>query len=248
MNDRVWTSSKVPARTPGSTGARRSQVSASCRGNTAPRYHPIRCPHGRPAPFAGGSTRVGEARHHRTYCAGAGPHYLIGRYYDPATGQFLSVDPLVEQTAHGYEYTGDNPVNAIDPLGMITCGGWLSWVPGCGTATAIQHALSGVARAAWPNHFGSFLEGVDFSMEAIGAAGLGSLVFTASVAGEVPSFGLSTVGVLSSFGIFAGAGALAYVAYRSFSDAYAGAAVTRRSLSGPSSNIQKLSLLGARPC
>jgi len=66
-------------------------------------------------------------------------------------------------------------------------------------------------------------------MEAIGAAGLGSLVFTASVAGEVPSFGLSTVGVLSSFGIFAGAGALAYVAYRSFSDAYAGAAVTRRS-------------------
>ena len=172
----------------------------------------------------------------------------VGRYYDPATGQFLSVDPLVEQTAHGYEYTGDNPVNAIDPLGMVTCGGWLSWIPGCGTATAVQHALSGVARAAWPNHFGSFLEGVDFSMEAIGAAGLGSLVFTASVAGEVPSFGLSTVGVLSSFGIFAGAGALAYVAYRSFSDAYAGAAVTRRSLSGPSSNIQKLSLLGARPC
>ena len=177
-----------------------------------------------------------------------GPSYLIGRYYDPATGQFLSVDPLVEQTAHGYEYTGDNPVNAIDPLGMVTCGGWLSWIPGCGTATAVQHALSGVARVAWPNHFGSVLEGVDFSMEAIGAAGLGSLVFTASVAGEVPSFGLSTVGVLSSFGIFAGAGALAYVAYRSFSDAYAGAAVTRRSLSGPSSNIQKLSLLGARPC
>ena len=119
-----------------------------------------------------------------------GPSYLIGRYYDPATGQFLSVDPLVEQTAHGYEYTGDNPVNAIDPLGMVTCGGWLSWIPGCGTATAVQHALSGVARAAWPNHFGSVLEGVDFSMEAIGAAGLGSLVFTASVAGEVPSFGL----------------------------------------------------------
>jgi RHS repeat-associated protein len=175
-------------------------------------------------------------------------YYLVHRYYDPQTGQFLNVDPLVHETGQPYAYTGDDPVNAIDPLGMITCGGWLSWVPGCGTATAIQHALSGVARAAWPNHFGSFLEGVDFSMEAIGAAGLGSLVFTASVAGEVPSFGLSTVGVLSSFGIFAGAGALAYVAYRSFSDAYAGAAVTRRSLSGPSSNIQKLSLLGARPC
>ena len=120
MNDRVWTSSKVPARTPGSTGARRSQVSASCRGNTAPRYHPIRCPHGRPAPFAGGSTRVGEARHHRTYCAGAGPHYLIGRYYDPATGQFLSVDPKVEQTLEAYAYAADDPVRDIDPEGETT--------------------------------------------------------------------------------------------------------------------------------
>jgi len=117
-----------------------------------------------------------------------GPSYLIGRYYDPQTGQFLNVDPLVDETGQPYAYTGDDPVNAIDPLGMITCGGWLSWVPGCGTATAVQHALSGVARAAWPNHFGSFLEGVDFSMEAIGAAGLGSLVFTASVAGEVPRY------------------------------------------------------------
>ncbi|MGO9333845.1 MAG: RHS repeat-associated core domain-containing protein [Acidimicrobiales bacterium] len=122
MNDRVWTSSKVPARTPGSTGARRSQVSASCRGNTAPRYHPIRCPHGRPAPFAGGSTRVGEARHHRTYCAGAGPHYLIGRYYDPQTGQFLSVDPQLQQTQQAYIYVGDDPVNGIDPEGTSGSG------------------------------------------------------------------------------------------------------------------------------
>ena len=132
-----------------------------------------------------GSTPVGFPGAHTDL---RGPSYLIGRYYDPQTGQFLNVDPLVDETGQPYAYTGDDPVNAIDPLGMITCGGWLSWVPGCGTATAVQHALSGVARAAWPNHFGSFLEGVDFSMEAIGAAGLGSLVFTASVAGEVPRY------------------------------------------------------------
>ena len=204
-----------------------------------------RCASGRAARHVVSRRQVARCR--RPGGAPAG-HDVVGRYYDPATGQFLSVDPLVEQTGQAYAYTGDNPVNAIDPLGMVTCRGWLSWVPGCGTATAVQHALSGVARAAWPNHFGSFLEGVDFSMEAIGAAGLGSLVFAASVAGEVPSFGLSTAGVLSSFGIFAGAGTLAYVAYMSFSDAYAAAAVTRRSLSGASSNMQKLSLLGARPC
>jgi RHS repeat-associated protein len=66
-------------------------------------------------------------------------YYLVHRYYDPQTGQFLNVDPLVHETGQPYAYTGDDPVNAIDPLGMITCGGWLSWVPGCGTATAIQH-------------------------------------------------------------------------------------------------------------
>jgi RHS repeat-associated protein len=118
VNDRVRTSSKVPARTPGSTGARRSRVSASCRGNTAPRYHPIRCPYSSPAPFASGSTRVGGARRRRTYCAEAGRHYLIGRYYDPATGQFLSVDPMVQSTQEPFEYAADDPGNDIDPTGM----------------------------------------------------------------------------------------------------------------------------------
>ena len=118
MNDRVWTSSEVPATAPGRTGARHSRVSISCRSNTAPRYHPIRCPHSSPAPFAGRSTWVGNAGRHRTYCAGAGRHYLIGRYYDPQTGQFLSVDPKVQATEQAYIYVGDNPVNASDPSGQ----------------------------------------------------------------------------------------------------------------------------------
>ena len=48
-----------------------------------------------------------------------GPSYLIGRYYDPATGQFLSVDPLVAQTQQAYVYVEDDPVNAIDPTGLL---------------------------------------------------------------------------------------------------------------------------------
>ena len=44
---------------------------------------------------------------------------LIGRYYDPATGQFLSVDPAVEQTQQAYLYVGDDPVNASDPSGLF---------------------------------------------------------------------------------------------------------------------------------
>jgi len=44
---------------------------------------------------------------------------LVGRYYDPATGQFLTVDPNVAQTGQPYAYTGDDPLNATDPLGLF---------------------------------------------------------------------------------------------------------------------------------
>jgi RHS repeat-associated protein len=44
--------------------------------------------------------------------------YLINRYYDPTTGQFVSVDPLVGVTGESYVFTNDNPLNEIDPLGQ----------------------------------------------------------------------------------------------------------------------------------
>src|ERR1700676_1882584 len=40
------------------------------------------------------------------------------RYYDPATGQFLSVDPLANLTGTPYAYTGGDPVNGSDPSGL----------------------------------------------------------------------------------------------------------------------------------
>ncbi len=86
-----------------------------------------------PFGFAGGYTD-----------AESGLQYLINRYYDPVTGQFISVDPLVAQTGQPYAYTGDNPVNNTDPLGLITCP---SWLPGCGTVTDIQNGVSAGAQA-----------------------------------------------------------------------------------------------------
>lgn len=48
--------------------------------------------------------------------------YLRARYYDPATGQFMTRDPLGAQTHSPYGYAADDPVNAADPTGE------LSWV------------------------------------------------------------------------------------------------------------------------
>jgi RHS repeat-associated protein len=49
---------------------------------------------------------------------GTGLIYLINRYYDPATAQFLSVDPAVALTQQPYSYAGDDPVNEVDPNGL----------------------------------------------------------------------------------------------------------------------------------
>lgn len=45
--------------------------------------------------------------------------YLINRYYDPSTGQFLNVDTLVALTHAPYSYAADNPVNLTDPTGQF---------------------------------------------------------------------------------------------------------------------------------
>jgi RHS repeat-associated protein len=50
--------------------------------------------------------------------AESGSYYLRARYYDPATGQFLSRDPVVATTREPYSYVQDNPLNGGDPTGL----------------------------------------------------------------------------------------------------------------------------------
>ena len=44
--------------------------------------------------------------------------YSVRRYYDPPTGQFISVDPAVDQTEAPYAYVNGDPVDGTDPLGL----------------------------------------------------------------------------------------------------------------------------------
>jgi RHS repeat-associated protein len=48
----------------------------------------------------------------------SGLQYLRARYYDPATGQFVTRDPLVEITQAPYNYASNNPLNHTDPSGL----------------------------------------------------------------------------------------------------------------------------------
>jgi RHS repeat-associated protein len=52
------------------------------------------------------------------YTDSSGLVYLINRYYDPTTGQFVSVDPEVQETLQAYLYAGDDPVNGTDLNGL----------------------------------------------------------------------------------------------------------------------------------
>jgi RHS repeat-associated protein len=59
--------------------------------------------------------------------------YMRAREYDPATAQFLTRDPLEGITDEPYSYTGDNPINREDALGLI----WIPVAGGAGGADAL---------------------------------------------------------------------------------------------------------------
>ena len=100
--------------------------------------------------------------------------YLRARVYDPATAQFLTVDPMVGVTRAPYNYANDNPLNHGDASGLSswnpfsesfwTEGNVISESPlnpipyfeqeissyenGCGYLAAVTHGLEGTLAGA----------------------------------------------------------------------------------------------------
>ncbi len=54
-----------------------------------------------------------------------GLYYYRARYYDPQVGRFITEDPsklLGDDDVNFYAYVRNNPINAIDPLGLFLFG------------------------------------------------------------------------------------------------------------------------------
>jgi RHS repeat-associated protein len=118
-------------------------------------------------------------------------YYKFGtRYYNPSVYTWTQPDPDGNRPL--YAFDGDNPVNSSDPSG----------------------ACSGIGC------LGYFLLGVDLFGEGVAAAGLAGLVASSSLALELPSFGLTTIGLLASASILAGSGALFYASYNDFAEVF----------------------------
>ena len=69
-----------------------------------------------------GSTVVNNFRFPgQYYDEETGLHYNYFRYYDPDTGRYITADPIgLAGGINLYAYTGNNPVNWIDPLGLFS--------------------------------------------------------------------------------------------------------------------------------
>ena len=71
----------------------------------------------------------------------SGLYYLRARWYDPATGQFTSVDALVALTSQPYSYAGGDPVNANDLTGTD----WLFSISGHLNSSGVYKLLNVIA-------------------------------------------------------------------------------------------------------
>jgi RHS repeat-associated protein len=101
----------------------------------------------------------------------------VGRYYDPQTGQFLSVGPAVDNTGQPYSYANDDPINENDPLGLgcgafgFVCNHWRGIVTGVGLVAGVAAAATGVG-AIVEVAGGSAVLGLGLGLGSIGAGAL----------------------------------------------------------------------------
>ena len=79
----------------------------------------------------------------------SGLYYLRARYYDPATAQFLTVDPAAAVTRDSYAYVAGNPTNHTDPSGLFCLEFWDASKCSNPATQAVQAVQSGQVCLTW---------------------------------------------------------------------------------------------------
>jgi RHS repeat-associated protein len=108
----------------GSTGKSEATMTYDAYGNTTGTTGTATTPLGYDAQYTSADTKL---------------IYLRARTYDPATAQFLSVDPLSNITRSLYGYAHDNPLNGADPTGLMAMSGNNSTGLGGSCETPTEH-------------------------------------------------------------------------------------------------------------
>ncbi len=125
-----------------STGAKEASLTYDAYGNTTGTTGTAKTPLGYDAQYTSQDT---------------GLIYLRARTYDPATTQFLTVDPFLATTDAPYTYTNDNPLNFMDSSGravQVCVGGTVSVVVtievnGCVVITPGGAGVTGTVGGAY---------------------------------------------------------------------------------------------------
>ncbi|MGH9917868.1 MAG: RHS repeat-associated core domain-containing protein [Nitrososphaerales archaeon] len=184
-------------------------TSASPTGSKVCQLHVSYCPRHTSGPISrlvpAGSegnecSRSSTAVHYERQTRTGGPSpSLVHRYYDPGTGQFMIVDPLVDETGTPYAFTNGDPVNAIDPNGL-DCG-LFSFACAAYDATAggVKTAANDTARFVAKHH--QVIEQVAM----IGGAIVGMAACDAATAGACSAF-TPFVGALVGSAVYAEGG------------------------------------------
>lgn len=133
-----------------------------------------------------------------------GYQYLRARYYDPTTGQFLTVDPLVAITRERMEYGSGSPTNRVDPTGLCSITSWIQSV----FERSIHSRCEAEDAAATASGPGGALQSRTSSagIQAAGEAGNRLADNTSPSATLCPAFGCIEIGLHWQNGIRLAAG------------------------------------------
>lgn len=137
--------------------------------------------------------------------------YLINRYYDPTTGQFLSVDPDVAQTGQPYGYVGEDPMNEVDPLGLMCFS--LHCIVNDAVSAVTAPDRAAIAAGKWVYHHPVEAAGLVLGVVAL-ATGVGAVFGGLEIAAIGVDLSATAAGIVS-----VGAGALGAAADRPGCDA-----------------------------